>query len=364
VLDIMGKEGGRLSFPVRQLDLTNFVQGEAMGFDVDMDNAKPFGHIHARGKLGPILPKDLGKTAANGDFTFDSVVLHDVGNIRGTLASAGRFRGTLSAIEADAAANAPDFAVDDGNATPVAASIRCTVNATNGDVSIDRIEAKVETTVIHAVGTIAGSPKITNLDITADSGRAEDILRPFMHKQVPVVGPVRLKSHAYIGPSGDPFLERLRVDGFFDIPTERLTNKTTEKNLTAFSARAQGANSQGSEHKSELGTDVSSADVLSSVKGPAQIRNGIISSPHLVFEVPGAEANLSGTFALQGQIVQLRGDLKMESDISHAATGFKSVLLKPLAPFFRKRDAGAVVPIAVIGSSGSYRVTQDISHDK
>ncbi len=356
-LDIMRKDGGRLSFPIRELDLDNFEHGEAMQYEVDMGNAKPSGRIQAHGTLGPITAKDLGKTPVSGDFTFHSVSLHDVGDIRGTLFSKGRFKGTLSAMEADATSNTPDFAVDDGKATAVGASIQCTVNGMNGNLAIHSIEAKVGKTTIHAAGAIAGSPKITNLDITVDGGRAEDVLQPFMRKEVPIVGPVRLRSHAYIGPSGEPFLERLRVEGVFDVPTERLTDKKTEKNLSAFSQRAQGK-SQGHGDKSD-----EESDTLSSIKGMAQIRNGIIRSQHLVFQVAGAEADLSGTFTLHGQVAHLVGDLKMESDISHTTTGFKSFLLKPLAPFFKKRNAGAVVPIVVTGSPGSYKVSQDISHD-
>jgi hypothetical protein len=54
----------------------------------------------------------------------------------------------------------------------------------------------------------------------------------------------------------------------------------------------------------------------------------------------------------------------MDTDISHTATGFKSFLLKPLAPFFRKKHAGAVVPIAVTGTPGHYGVSQNITHNK
>ena len=51
----------------------------------------------------------------------------------------------------------------------------------------------------------------------------------------------------------------------------------------------------------------------------------------------------------------------MDTDISHTTTGFKSFLLKPLAPFFKKKNAGAVVPIAVTGTPGHYQVSQDIN---
>ena len=56
----------------------------------------------------------------------------------------------------------------------------------------------------------------------------------------------------------------------------------------------------------------------------------------------------------------MTGDLRMQTDISHVTTGFKSFVLKPLAPFFKKKDAGAVVPIAVTGSPQNYKVSQNI----
>jgi hypothetical protein len=40
------------------------------------------------------------------------------------------------------------------------------------------------------------------------------------------------------------------------------------------------------------------------------------------------------------------------------------MLLKPLIPFFKKKQAGAVVPIAITGKAGAYKVTQNILHGK
>jgi hypothetical protein len=58
------------------------------------------------------------------------------------------------------------------------------------------------------------------------------------------------------------------------------------------------------------------------------------------------------------------GDVSIQSDVSHAATGVKSMLLKPLIPFFKKHNAGAKIPIAITGSPNQYKVTQDILHNK
>ena len=95
-------------------------------------------------------------------------------------------------------------------------------------------------------------------------------------------------------------------------------------------------------------------------KGRCRFEDGIASSQHVTFQIPGAQADLSGTFNFHNKVVHLVGNLRMDTDISHTTTGFKSFLLKPLAPFFKKKNAGALVPIAVTGEPGHYQVTQDI----
>ena len=188
-------------------------------------------------------------------------------------------------------------------------------------------------------------------------------MRPFVHEQPPVMGMVWLKAHAHVAPNGKgvKFMHRLAVDGSFSVPAERLTNQQTEKSLTAFSARAQGA---GSGQGDEGDPDNAAADVLSSINGQVTIRDGVVSTDRLTFQVPGAAANLKGTYAFHTGAAHLTGDLKMDADISHSATGFKSWLLKPLAPLFKRKQAGAVVPIAVTGVTHQYKVSQDVLHTK
>ena len=256
----------------------------------------------------------------------------------------------------------PDFAVNDGARTRVIASIECTVNGTNGDVAIHSIEGHTGATTIHASGIVQGSPKATNMDFEVSGGRAEDLLRPFIRDQVPITGAVHLRSHAYLAPSGNGagFLSRLHINGIFNIPSEHLSDPDTRKSLAAFSERARSGKASDADKESAS----TPTDAVSSVRGPAQVQDGIASSHHLKFQVAGAEADLSGTFNFHNKVVHLVGDLRMDKGISHATTGFKSFLLKPLTPFFKKKDAGAVVPIAVTGGPGHYKVTQNLAHQK
>jgi hypothetical protein len=80
--------------------------------------------------------------------------------------------------------------------------------------------------------------------------------------------------------------------------------------------------------------------------------------------VPGASADLNGSYNLSSGHVHLVGSVRMDSDISHVTTGWKSLLLKPLIPFFRKDNAGAVIPIAVTGGPNDYKVSQNLLHKK
>lgn len=373
LLQVQHDGGKSFRFPIRELEIKGLQNGQPMQYRVDMQNAIPGGRIGAAGSFGPLNAEDVGATPVSGQFTFTSVNLRDVGDIRGTLSSAGQFSGTLEAIQAAATAQTPDFAVDDGQATSVSGEIHCTINGVTGDVLMRRIEVTSGRTTIQAHGQVAGSPKVANVDLSVESGRAEDVLRPFMKKEVPVTGPLTLQSHAYVGPEGKgvQFLQRLRVDGRFNLPAGRLTDRAIEQNLSAFSQRAQSKKPLDP-HADPLSGDLPSGnhpppaapDVLSSLQGPATIRNGVISTPALHFKLPGAQTTLRGTFALDGQVAHLTGNLEMQTDISHTSTGIKAALLKPLAPFFKKHHEGAVFPIAVIGSPGHYKVTHDFLHGK
>ncbi|HEY6490751.1 MAG TPA: AsmA-like C-terminal region-containing protein [Terracidiphilus sp.] len=362
LLEILRENGTLFSFPIKELDLQNFQKGRTIKYVVDMQNAIPHGHIESSGNFGPLNAGNLAATPVSGTFAFSAVNLHDVGDLRGTLSSAGHFWGALGAIEAAADSDTPEFAVDDGRPTPVHGNVRCTVNGLTGEVAFQQLEVKSGATTIVANGSVAGAPKVTHLEVSIAHGRVQDVLRPFLHGAVPLTGRVDLRAQADLDrvQSGVGFLKRLHVNGTFDVPTGHATDPTMEKTLTDFSHRAQSHNdAPGNEQAADP-----EADALSTLRGRAQIENGVVSSPDLTFGVPGAQATLQGTFRFRDETAHLTGRLAMQAGISHTATGFKSFLLKPLDPFLRKGSAGAVIPIAVVGGPGHYEVTHDFSHKK
>jgi len=362
VLDILRTNGGRYTFPIHEVRIGNLQAGKAVSYSIDMMTPRPTGHIQANGSFGPLLPKNLGGTTLSGTFTYTQVDFKSIGGMSGMMTSQGKFLGSIDAIQVSATSVIPDFAVGRGKQTQVTVVSQGTVNGLNRDIVLHRVETRTGATLIEASGTIMGAPKVTDLDITVTKGRAEDLLRPFAHEDVPIIGSVWLKTHAHIdaAENAKTFLERLKMDGSFDVPAEQITDRHTEQSLSRFSQRAQADPSA----KNEEQVTGAANDVVSSIKGPAIVREGMVTTRGLEFIVPGASAHLHGTYNLKGGAVNLTGDLRMQNDISHVTTGFKSALLKPFAPFFKKKKAGAVVPIAITGRPGAYKVGQDLLHDK
>jgi hypothetical protein len=357
-LDIQRTNGGLYSFPIENLVIRNLQQGRAISYQVEMQNAMPAGHILASGSFGPLNPRDLGSTPVSGDFTFTQVQLAQVGAMHGTLSASDHFQGTIAAISAKATASVPDFAVSNGRPTVLSSTIDCIVNGLNGDLELRAIELKTGASTVQASGTIHGpGAKITTIDFTVIGGRMQDLLHPFLHVQTPLAGPVALSGHATLNPAqnGDGFLKRLRVDATLTAPAEKLINPATEHSLTALSQRASGSKPVGKSND-----DDPAADVLSSISGHAVLANGVASTRDLRVQFPGVSTTLAGTWNLDSTAAHFTGDLRMDTDISHVTTGFKSLLLKPLAPFFKRGKAGAVIPIAFTGSNGSYKVEQNI----
>jgi hypothetical protein len=71
---------------------------------------------------------------------------------------------------------------------------------------------------------------------------------------------------------------------------------------------------------------------------------------------------MTGNYSLDGQTFDFHGTVRLDAKVSQMTTGWKSILLKPVDPFFSKNGAGTEVPIKITGTESEPRFGLDFGH--
>ena len=90
--------------------------------------------------------------------------------------------------------------------------------------------------------------------------------------------------------------------------------------------------------------------MISQLAGYVELREATATFKNLRFAVPGASGEMHGTYNLESRAVDLHGTLRTEEEFSEMTSGFRSVVLKPFDVFFRRKHAGAVMPVHLMGT--------------
>ena len=289
----------------------------------------------------------VSETPVKGNYAFRNADLGSFGGIRGILSSEGMFQGTLESIEIKGKTATPDFGTTD---TPhkldLKSEFHAQVDATNGDVTLDQVQAVLVKTTILSRGKVAShrteDGKSADLEFDVRRGRIQDLLLIFVSdKQSPLNGEISLRAQTHVPPGQAPFLKRIQLNGDFGIESAKFTKAATQTSVDKLSTAAQGQGDQTDNPDS----------VVSDVEGHVIVKDGVATFTGLRFRVPGARARVNGTFDLITQKVDLRGMLYMDAKLPKTTSGIKSFLLKAIDPFLKKnRRGGAEMPVSITGT--------------
>ena len=332
-----------LIFDIHESTLRNIGALRSLSFQVKLSNPEPPGEITAGGRFGPWKAGDAGQTPVSGDYAFQNADLSVFHGIAGMLSSHGKLQGTLEHIGVQGSTETPDFEVtSSGHSVQLETQFDAFVNAKNGDVILQQVNSNFNKTTVVSKGSVAGTPghkgKTAIVDMQVNNGRIQDILRLFVKSdEAPMSGAVSLRGRATIPPGTGPFLTKVELLSDFGVDTGSFKTGTQER-VNQLSAASRGEN------------DDNPATVLSDLKGHIVLREGIATFSDLSFGVPGASAEMHGTYSLLTQGIDLHGTLTMDSDLSKMAHGVKSLLLKAMDPFFTKKAGGSVVPFKITGT--------------
>jgi len=356
MLDFLDRGHAPLRLSFAALQIHNVRAGAALQFYARVAIPNPQGTVVASGSLGPFQTSNFKTTQVSGHFTLLKGDLSCVQGLEGHVDASGEYRGTLERVDVTGKAAIPDFRVASAHRTSLDAAYQITVSGTNGDVQIQNAEVKTGASTILANGSVSGSPKLVALRMSTNQGDLEHLLDIIEEETPSVTGKLSFDAAAQFSCGPGQFLEKLQLKGRASVVGVRFLNPDKQTEMDAFSARVQAKRDGDSAGDPVLVSADASSDIT--------IQHGNADFPDLQVRLPGARAQLRGTFNLVSTKVDLTGKAALDRNISHAVTGWKSVMLKPLAPFFRKKDAGAVVSIAVTGTADQPKIAQNVMHDK
>jgi len=349
-----------LEFDIASLKMTSIGPNQPLHFAANLTNPKPVGNIVSTGSFGPWQADNPRQTPVSGTYSFRDADLGTIKGIGGILSSTGEYTGTLENIVVDGTTDTPDFRIAiSGRSVPLQTSFHAIVDGTSGDTFLQPVNGKILSTSLVAKGFVVRSdnPKghHVELDVTIEEGRIDDLLKLAVRTNPPVMtGYVRLKTNLDLPPGEPDVSDRLKLAGNFAVSEVQFTNDKTQGKIDALSLRSQG--------KPKLAQDEIPDDIHSDLRGTFRLAGGLLSFSRLIFQVPGARVNLSGKYSLDGNQFDFRGKARLNAKLSHMVTGWKSVLLKPIDPFFSKNGAGTELPVKITGTKSEPHFGTDFGH--
>lgn len=331
-------------FELHRMRLQEFAIEHASRFDASLTNPQPPGQITTSGTFGPWNSQAPSATPLAGTYTFERADLGVFKGIDGTLVSRGEFGGRLERIDVRGKADITDFEVKvAGNRVRLVSEFVTVVDGTNGNTELTDVHATWLESALDARGAVTGQRgkrgRTVALDVTMQQAALRDVLQfAIKDDKVPLEGLLDLKTRFVLPPGEADVVERLELDGHFEIDRAKFLSLNVQKAIAELSRRGRG------EIEPETGESV-----VSNLRGHIVLREGQARFSKLTFEVPGAEVRLAGVYAIQREWLDFRGELRLDATVSETQQGWKRTLLRPFDPLFSKDGAGAVVPITIAG---------------
>ena len=347
LLQILPAQEGRKphSFWIHHLVLHSVNRGQPAYFHAQLTNPVPTGEIDSQGSFGPWDADQPSLTRVAANFHFVNANLGQFRGLSGTLSSTGHYEGVLERIDVEGDAAVPDFSLSvSDKPVPLHTHYVAVVDGTNGNTYLKTVDARFLHSSLRVEGRVIDPPGPSRrrivLAVATTSARVEDLLRLVTKGDaVPLEGAVKLRAQFELPSGPADLVDRLSLNGRFEITRASFQNRQTQEKIDALSRRGQGE--PGNQEISH---------VLSDLRGTLAVRQAQTYFQRLEFTVPGAAVFLKGSYGLRSESIDLHGQIQLSSKLSHTTRGIRSVLLRGLDPFFKDGAGGSVLPIKITGS--------------
>src|SRR5215471_4533 len=359
LITLPGKPGKEPKvWDIHHLVMRGLGLGHAASFQATLTNGVPPGEIRTAGEFGPWVREDPASTPVKGKYIFRDANLGVFHGISGILASDGQYDGPLNNLSVNGTTDIPDFAVFlAGNKVHLSTDFSATVDGSNGDTLLHPVLAKFINSSLTATGgvvqTEAGKGKEINLEVVATEARLEDLMALAVKGKPPMTGAISLKTRFRLPSKKEEnrdIIDRLELDGRFGIDQGQFTQLSIQEKVKSLSRHGQGK-----PEEEEAGS------AITKLKGRFALNEAVITFRDLTFEVTGASVQLHGSYGLHDEKLDFHGKLRLQAKLSQLTTGFKSVMIKPFDPFFRKNGV-TELPIKITGTRENPSFGLDFGH--
>lgn len=356
LLTIMPRREGKRPrvFQLRRLRFTDLEFSKPTPFEAAITNPTPEGEIAVVGAFGPWNGEEPSVTPIEGSFLFDA----DLGTIKGiggAMHAEGTFNGPLDYIRTAGKTHTDGFHLSSGGAKfPLFVYYEAIVDGTNGDTTLETVEGTLGESKISARGEIVGVQGVRGRRITLDtearSGRLEDFIKLTTRVQTsPMTGLVNLRAKLDIPPGDAEVIERMDLEGTFDVLSAKFNSQALQNRVDELSRRGRGRP-----------TDETTDAVAANLRGSFRLRQAEMTVRSLSFQVPGAEVRLAGGYGIKTERLNFHGTLRLQAKASRTQTGWRSLLLRVFDPMLDDDGAGTLLPISVTGTRDQPKFGADI----
>jgi hypothetical protein len=358
-----------LEFNIQSVRLDNVGAGQPLRFHAILVNPKPIGNIDSSGYFGPLDVHEPGNSPVRGDYSFSHADLNTIKGIGGMLSSTGKYAGRLNQITVDGTTDTPNFSLDVSGSKPVPLHTRfhAIVDGMNGNTYLQPVDAMLMHSHIVAQGAVTRAPRPgepgqfgrrVQLDILVGPANIADMLRLAVKTDPPILrGALQLSARLDLPPGPETVPHRMHLKGRFIIRNGTFSNDKIQRDLEQLSLRGQGKPEEAKTAKIE-----GLHSVESQLQGNFDLEAAKMTFTGLDYSVPGAQIGLEGVYTLDGSQFDFHGVARLHAKLSQMVTGWRSLLLMPVDPFFARHSAGTEVPFTVSGTKGDPRFGLDIFH--
>jgi hypothetical protein len=350
---VIPREAGKNAkvWDIYELELKNLRSDQPAAFTAALINPIPYGKIEASGTFGPWQSGEPGRSEIAGDYKF-AADLGTIQGLSGQLDATGSMSGTIEKIATKGHTKTPDFRLTelDGVSVPLTTDYDAVVDGTKGDVDLNSVDIALGRSRFLARGLVEGTKGIKGkrvvVNVTSKSADLGELLQMVSKAGRPAADGRLLLDAALDLPQGSqPVLDRVSIEGSVRAESVTFSNDAVQDKIDELSRRAQGRPA-----------DNTIDEVASRMAATFALRKGVFSYRGLSFKVKGADIRLAGTHSLRSKAIDLSGVALLNAAVSQTQTGYKSWLLKPFDPLFRKNGAGTRLAIKVAGTQDQPKV--------